>query len=172
MPFAMTNIRRSVVVSLTPPRRLALFVLVFAMVIPLLRGLAQDSYDQEKILFYGSEIDVDSTGLVYVTETIRVRALSVDIKCGIYRTIPTIYKGKFMETVVIPLNVTRVLRDGHAEEYFVEEVDNGVRIYIGRENYELPPGEYTYTIAYSVDRQIGFFADYDELYWNVTGLEW
>ena len=79
MPFAMTNIRRSVVVSLTPPRRLALFVLVFAMVIPLLRGLAQDSYDQEKILFYGSEIDVDSTGLVYVTETIRVRALSVDI---------------------------------------------------------------------------------------------
>ncbi len=34
------------------------------------------------------------------------------------------------------------------------------------------PGEYTYTLAYRTTRQIGFFDDHDELYWNVTGNGW
>ncbi len=36
----------------------------------------------------------------------------------------------------------------------------------------LRPGEYTYTIKYRVDRELGFFKDFDELYWNVTGNGW
>ena len=36
----------------------------------------------------------------------------------------------------------------------------------------LRPGEYTYTITYRVDRELGFFKDFDELYWNVTGNGW
>ena len=36
----------------------------------------------------------------------------------------------------------------------------------------LRPGEYTYTIRYRVDRELGFFKDFDELYWNVTGNGW
>ena len=34
------------------------------------------------------------------------------------------------------------------------------------------PGDYTYTIRYRVDRELGFFKDFDELYWNVTGNGW
>ncbi len=150
-------------------------VLFFLICIPYLfpaQTFAQDYFDEEKILFYSSEIDIDSTGLVHVSETIRVRAQSNNIKRGIYRTIPTIYKGRFLQTVTTPLEVTEILRDGSPEEYFLEEANNGVRIYIGRKDHELPPGDYTYTIGYTIERQIGFFEDYDEFYWNVTGLDW
>jgi hypothetical protein len=36
----------------------------------------------------------------------------------------------------------------------------------------LPNGEHEYVIRYRTTRQIGFFADYDELYWNATGNGW
>ncbi len=36
----------------------------------------------------------------------------------------------------------------------------------------IDPGRHVYTLTYATDRQIGFFADYDELYWNVTGNFW
>ncbi len=135
-------------------------------------AFCQDSEREEKILYYASQIDIDTSGVVHVTETIRVRSLAQDIRHGIYRSIPTIYKGPFFETVTIPLDVTSVLRDGTPEPYDLQRADNGVRIVIGDANAELPAGDYTYTIAYTVDHQIGFFGDYDELYWNVTGSGW
>ena len=36
----------------------------------------------------------------------------------------------------------------------------------------LPHGEHTYELVYRTDRQMGYFADHDELYWNVTGNGW
>ncbi len=132
----------------------------------------QDSNREEKILYYASQIDVDTSGLVQVTETIRVRSLAQNIKHGIYRSIPTIYQGRFLETVKIHLNVISVMRDGASEPFSVLREQNGIRILIGDENRELPAGDYTYTITYTVDHQIGFFDDYDELYWNVTGSGW
>jgi hypothetical protein len=33
-------------------------------------------------------------------------------------------------------------------------------------------GRHTYLIVYQTARQIGFFPDFDELYWNVTGNGW
>lgn len=49
---------------------------------------------------------------------------------------------------------------------------NGKRVYIGQANVFLRPGEYTYTLTYKTERQLGFFKDHDELYWNVTGNGW
>src|SRR5690606_34995940 len=95
-----------------------------------------------------------------------------DIRHGIYRSIPTKYKGKFMETVTTPLEVTKVLRDGSPEIYSIEETGDGSSIIIGDKDYELPEGDYTYTIGYTVGRHIGYFDDYDEIYWNGTGSEW
>ena len=45
-------------------------------------------------------------------------------------------------------------------------------VYIGKSDVLLRPGEYTYTLTYKTSRQIGYFDDYDELYWNVTGSDW
>ena len=68
--------------------------------------------------------------------------------------------------------VQEVLRDGRPESFRTEPVGNGVKIYIGQQDVFLQPGIYTYTITYQTNRQLGFFQDFDELYWNVTGNGW
>ena len=65
-----------------------------------------------------------------------------------------------------------VRRNGVDEPYHSDRRSNGVAVYLGRKDYFLPPGEYIYEIRYRTDRQLGFFADHDELYWNVTGVDW
>jgi hypothetical protein len=65
-----------------------------------------------------------------------------------------------------------VSRDGNSEEYHTENLTNGIRVYCGKSDYYLPAGEYTYSIKYKTDRQIGYFEYFDELYWNVTGNGW
>ena len=47
-----------------------------------------------------------------------------------------------------------------------------MRVYFGSANTLLAPGDYTYVLRYRTTRQLGFFADHDELYWNVTGNGW
>jgi uncharacterized membrane protein YgcG len=47
-----------------------------------------------------------------------------------------------------------------------------VRIYIGDADIRVPPGEHVYSLRYRTTRQLGFFKDYDELYWNATGNGW
>jgi uncharacterized membrane protein YgcG len=129
----------------------------------------------ERILSYHSDITVRADSELEVRETIRVRAEGVSIKRGIYRDFPTFYErdGK---RVITGFELVSVLRDGHYEPNhtatFRENGQIGVRIYAGSEDVMLAPGEYTYEFSYRTDRQIGFFADYDELYWNVTGNGW
>jgi uncharacterized membrane protein YgcG len=68
--------------------------------------------------------------------------------------------------------VLDVTRDGRKEPWRVENQGNGVRVYVGNPEVFLAPGEYTYIIRYRTGRQLGFFPDFDELYWNVTGNGW
>ena len=49
---------------------------------------------------------------------------------------------------------------------------NGVRTYFGSADRMLPAGEHTYVFNYRADRMLGYFAEHDELYWNVTGNDW
>jgi len=58
------------------------------------------------------------------------------------------------------------------EKWRAAERSNGVRLYLGRKTVMLKPGTYTYKIRYHTDRQLGYFDDHDELYWNVTGNGW
>jgi Predicted membrane protein (DUF2207) len=68
--------------------------------------------------------------------------------------------------------VTSVTRDGASEAWTTEGMTNGVRVRIGRAEATLSTGPHDYVIHYRTTRQIGFFADYDELYWNATGNGW
>ena len=43
---------------------------------------------------------------------------------------------------------------------------------MGDSNVYLDPGIYTYQLRYRTSRQLGFFDNQDELYWNVTGTGW
>lgn len=126
----------------------------------------------EKITGFDSLVQVDRSGTLTVTETISVVAEGNQIKRGIYRDFPTDYTSSAGMRVRVGFKVLGVTKDGRNEPYHTEQQINGVRLYIGDRNIFLEPGPYTYTITYQTDRQIGFFPEYDELYWNVTGNDW
>jgi uncharacterized membrane protein len=126
----------------------------------------------EKILDYHSDITVLADGMMTVTETITVNAEGNRIKRGIYRDFPTEYTDRLGNNYRVGFKLQTVSRNDLAEPHHTQKQANGVRIYIGDKNTLLRPGNYTYRISYTTDRQLGFFNDHDELYWNVTGNGW
>ncbi|MCA9399149.1 MAG: DUF2207 domain-containing protein, partial [Candidatus Omnitrophica bacterium] len=134
--------------------------------------LTVTGWAREQIADFHSSIEVHYDSTMTVTETITVRAEGQKIRRGIYRDFPTKYKDRLGNQVVVGFEVKSVLRDGLSESYHIKAMSNGQRVYIGKENYFLPRGEYTYTLTYTTNRQLGFFEDHDELYWNVTGNDW
>ncbi|MEJ2603702.1 MAG: DUF2207 domain-containing protein [Gammaproteobacteria bacterium] len=127
---------------------------------------------QERIHRYDADILVAADAGVIITETIDVRAEGDRIRRGIYRDIPTDYEDDFGNRVRIVPDVLEATRDGSPEPYRIERRGNGIRIYLGSGNVLLSPGDYVYRLSYRVDRVLGYFADHDELYWNVTGNDW
>jgi len=151
---------------------LLVVAVAITLVFPLVSRPALARELPEEILSYHSDITVYPDASMLVKETIRVRAAGVEIKRGIYRDFPTRYRDRLGNTYVVKFQVQEVQRDDAPEEYRTESKANGVRVYIGRKNVFLRPGEYTYTLVYKTGRQLGFFPDHDELYWNVTGNGW
>ncbi len=146
-----------------------MLLLALLLVLPCIAGRAEA---REEIREYISEIIVHTDGGMTVTETITVKAEGNKIRRGIYRDFPTTYKDRHGHRVRVGFELLDVKRDGKSEPHHTEGRSNGVRVYIGQEDVTLPRGEYTYTLRYRTDRQLGFFDTYDELYWNVTGHGW
>ena len=130
------------------------------------------SGSSERILDFRSHIIVHADATMRVTETITVNCVGREIKRGIIRDFPTTYRDRFGNTIRVGFEVKEVLRDGRREPFHIKAAPNGEKIYIGQKNVYLRPGVYTYTIVYQTDRQLGYFKDFDELYWNVTGNGW
>jgi len=126
----------------------------------------------ERILDWHSAVRVQADSTLDVIETIRVRAEGTQIRRGLLRDFPTKYVDRRGRRVVTGFEVLSVKRDGRPEPYAIERLSNGVRIRIGQEDVYLDRGEHSYAITYRTDRQLGFFDDHDELYWNVTGNGW
>ena len=137
------------------------------------RAAPQRSVPQrERILDYHSDIDVGENGEMHVRETIRVYSMGQQIRHGIYRDFPTHYRDRIGNAYVVGFHFLGALRDGAQETWRVEDVSNGERVYLGNSNAMLPPGTHLYELNYSTDRQLGFFGDHDELFWNATGNGW
>jgi hypothetical protein len=134
---------------------------------------AAPAQDGERILDYAIDVNVGAAGAIDVTEQITVRAEGNQIRRGIYRDFPTRYRDRYGNNVVVGFEVQGVQRDGVTEPWFTERRENGVRVNTGTDNYlSRLPAEYRYTLRYRTTRQIGFFADHDELYWNAIGTGW
>ena len=126
----------------------------------------------ERILNFNSDITVNVDGSMLVEETIQVRAEGREINHGIFRDFPLVYRDASGFYHQVDFRILQVMRDGHDEPYHTVERSNGIRIYMGDRNTILNPGIYRYTLVYETARQLGFFPDHDELYWNVTGNGW
>jgi uncharacterized membrane protein YgcG len=126
----------------------------------------------ERVLSFHSDITVNGDSSTLVRETIAVNATGSRIRHGIYRDFPTSYRDRWGNRVVVDFDVLAVERDGRPESWHMEPQSNGVRVYFGDKNRFVSLGRHEYMFAYLTRRQLGFFSDHDELYWNVTGNGW
>jgi len=144
---------------------LAAFLLALLVAVP---AAAQT----EGIRSFDSRVTVNTDGSMQVVETIAVESAGIDIVHGIYRDFPVHYRDRARNHYSVLFDIVRVRRDGNSEPYHTEDKGDMVRVYFGSSSYDLPPGAHTYQFTYRVNRELGFFRDHDELYWNVTGNAW
>lgn len=127
----------------------------------------------ERITLFAVDLKINSDATLHVQETITVNSTGAAIKHGIVREFPTTYyEYDGLLKYSVPFEVQQVLHNGNPTSWRLETVSNGQKLFIGDANNLIAPGQHTYTIFYSTDRQLGFFKDHDELYWNVTGNGW
>ncbi len=151
-----------------PVKASFLTLLPFFIIFSLPAGLLA----QERILSFHTDIRIDTSGMMYLSEKIQVYASGDKIKRGLVRSIPVYRKDIFGDKKSADFKITSILKDGKPENYKTKN-DGSIRsIYIGNEDITLSPGNYTYEINYKIKGQVGFFKDYDEIYWNITGSEW
>lgn len=150
-----------------------MLLLVFLIYSPLLYAQDQpkENPTAERILSFKSYIKINHDGSLSVTENIVVNSNQKKILHGIYRDFPTVYRGGF-GTIFVPFRVISLQREGIDEAYHLSSLQNGVRIYFGNISINLPSGNHTYVLNYFTNHQLGYFENYDELYWNVTGNAW
>jgi len=127
---------------------------------------------EERVLNFDSDIKINADASLDVNETMKIVCEGNRIRHGIYREFPTDYRDRFGNNYKVDFNVLSVLRDGSPENFHIDNTSHGKRVYIGSKDRLLENGEYTYSLVYHTTRQLGFFKDTDELYWNVTGNDW
>lgn len=146
-----------------------LFVLQFVFFLTFSFG---QNIQNEQILDFDVLIEVDSLGAYTVTEKITVVSAGQAIKRGIYRSLPIRkkeYKNNYANTVY---TIESILKDGIPESFHTKREGGYLKIYIGKKDVLLEKGIYQYSIQYRTEGHIGYYDDYDEVYWNVTGTEW
>jgi uncharacterized membrane protein YgcG len=156
--------------TMTFPRWLR--ALVFGTLWLGLHGAWAATAGDERILGFHSDIRIEADGSMQVTETIRVSAEGINIRRGIYREFPTRYRDEFGSNYVVDFTVLDLTRNGRPEPWNAQRRGNGVRVDFGDDNLLSVPAVYEYRLRYRTTRQLGYFPDRDELYWNVTGVGW
>jgi uncharacterized membrane protein YgcG len=127
---------------------------------------------EERIASFGSTVFVQRDGSLDVVERIWVDVENVEIRHGIYRDFPTRYRLPGGGRMKVGFKFVAAKLDGQPVQSKVENQANGVRIKLGSPESYVATGRRLYQIHYRVTRELGFFKDYDELYWNVTGNGW
>lgn len=148
------------------------FLLIFSC------GFTQDIYstkgaglNYEHILSFDSDIAISKNAETTITEKIKVYAEGLNIKRGIFRSLPR-WRNVNGKKIRIKYDILSVQKNGSKENYHTEKTSNDFSIYFGDKDHILSPGIYEYELKYTTSDQIGFFEKYDEFYWNVNGALW
>jgi len=136
-------------------------------------ALSVFSFDNtERILKYESDVKISENGIFTVTEKITVVSAGENIKRGIYRDFPLRYTDKKGRSYKVRFDLLSVKRDGEKEQFHTQMAGRSIRIYIGDSDIFISNGIHEYEIIYETDRQMGYFKNFDEIYWNVNGNDW
>ena len=126
----------------------------------------------ERVLSFHADIEVDTSSIITVKESIKIYATGIIFKRGITRSIPVEKIDSAGNTRVLDYKILSVEKDGEVSKYHTDESNGKITIYVGEKSVFLNDGEHDYTITYRMSGQIGFFNDHDEIYWNVNGFGW
>lgn len=124
---------------------------------------------EERIYTHHSDIVVDTSGVIRVSEKIKIFADGDLFKRGIARSLPRTRTDSENKRIKIQYDIIEVYKDGVEEPFFTEREGDYLVIYIGDKNRLLNPGFYEYEIVYESAGQLGFYEEFDELGWNVNG---
>ena len=108
--------------------------------------------------------NADKQGEMKVVETIDVTFH--DYNHGILRAIPNSYKHHSLQLQVNELKV-----DNQAGQYTTYGSNGNTVLKIGDPGKTIT-GQHHYVITYTLRNVITFYADHDELYWDVNGDQW
>ena len=126
-----------------------------------------DAAGLERFKSFDTAITVMTDGSIIVRETAAVHAEGIEIKHGLYRQFPTHTLNNKGIPFKTGLQILEVLVNGEKAPYFLEDNENSKKIYIGRADTLIPPGDYTYVLAYRMENQLGHYIDHDELTWSI-----
>ena len=115
------------------------------------------------------DLGVRADGVVEVRETITADFLSD--RHGIYRYIPVEGKDDQGKPYRLDVELNGVWRDGEPERVAASRKGDQLVWRVGKEETTFR-GTHEYVIEYDVRGAIGRFADFDEIYWNVSGEGW
>ncbi len=124
----------------------------------------------EHIEHFDVTAHVHADATVAVVETIAY-AFGGAQRHGIFRDIPVRYATTLGQQSIALSNISVVDQNGTPQSFTISYPGSNEELKIGDAN-TLVTGNKTYIISYTVSRSVGYFADYDEWYWNVTGNGW
>lgn len=124
----------------------------------------------EEVLDFDQTININKDSSLDIRETIAYDFGDLE-KHGIYREIPYRYEARGGNFKLRIDDVSVQDGAGNDLDFETSKEGNDLRIKIGDADKTIS-GQQTYVIGYRVRRAINFFADHDELYWNVVGDKW
>ena len=127
---------------------------------------------EERITNFEVFAEIGEDASLAVTERISLIAEGEEIKRGIIRSISTDFTDAEGTRRRAPLELVDALLDGSPVEAQVSRAGERMEFRLGDPDQLLSHGAHLFEITYRTTGQLGFFAEHDELYWNVTGDDW
>lgn len=125
---------------------------------------------EERIISFDVIMTLSQDNTAVLEENISVYSAGKKIRRGLYRNIPKKFKFGIFDGHMNFSDIS-LERNGIKEPFFTEDSSDNIRINFGDDSF-LNNGIHNYKLTYKVDNVVGFYDDFDEVYWNVTGNDW
>lgn len=150
---------------------------LLGLLIPLLWSVAVSAQNVdlsgEHISQFDVQLELLKSGDVRVTENITLMDAPGQNRRGIFRELPAKkYVAEFDVTDDIRYDMKSILREGKPEPYEENKIGSARQWRIGDADTYLPNGQHNYQLTYTVENEIRYRDEFDELLWNVTGNYW
>ena len=120
---------------------------------------------------YDIDIQINKDGTLLINEEL-VYYTPSSSKHGIFRDIPTEFKGKLGTNDSRLIKMNYINRDGNAENYTETTFPDGIRYKIGSTQYYINQGENKFTLNYSVSNAVKSENGIYQVYFNAVGQYW